>query len=196
VPYDHELFVTAATAVSPAQPPAAAAAAVEGTPAARVAVVLGSASMQSSIAQMDTFISSYAGRPDLNMLLHEPALKKGGSSTEGLPVKLLREFEGAIHLLSPDSIADFCSRLPSISTAGLAALAADRLVRPELAAVYGQLAVGIAELSSKLQGRAEAAAVTPGRPQLRLQHYCQVNFGRLDLAWEAAAVTAAGGMLG
>lgn len=144
--------------------------------------------MQSSIAQMDTFISSYAGRPDLNMLLHEPALKKGSSSAEGLPVKLLREFEGVVHLRSPDSsIADFCSRLPSMSAAGLAAPAADRMVRPELAAVYGQLAVGISELSSKLQGRAEAAAAAPGRPQLRLQHYCQATFGRLDLAWQLAS---------
>jgi hypothetical protein len=143
--------------------------------------------MQSSVAQMDTLISSYAGRPDLNVMLHEPALKKGSSSAEGLPVKLLREFEGAVHLRSPESsIADFCSRLPSISAAGLAAPAADRLVRPELAAVYVQLAGGIQRLSSMLKGRAEAGAVA-GRPQLRLQHYCQATFGRLDLAWQLAS---------
>jgi len=76
--------------------------------------------MKSSVAQMEAFISSYAGRPDLNVLLHEPALKKGSSSAEVLPVKLLREFDGAVHLRSPESsIADFCSRLPSISAAGL-----------------------------------------------------------------------------
>jgi len=83
VPYDSELFVTGATAVGPAQPPAAAAAAVAGTPAARVAALLSSASMKSSIAQMDSFISSYNSRPDLNVLLHEPALKRGSSSAEG-----------------------------------------------------------------------------------------------------------------
>jgi hypothetical protein len=76
--------------------------------------------MKSSIAQMDSFISSYNSRPDLNVLLHEPALKRAAAQ----PKELL--------------------------------------------------------------GRSEAtAAVAPG-PQLRLQHFAQATFGRLDLAWEAA----------
>lgn len=73
-----------------------------------------------------------------------------------------------------------------MSDAGLAPSAADLLVRPELAAVHVQLAVGIERLSRRLQGRPEAAAVAPGCPQLRLQHYCQVTFGRLGLAWQTA----------
>jgi hypothetical protein len=154
--------------------------------------MLSSASMQSSTAQIDAFISSYASRPDLNTLLHEPALNKGSSSAEALPVQLLRQFEGAIHLRSPDStIGDFCSRLPSISAAGLAPPEADRLVRPELAAVCVQLAADIDRLSSKLQGRADAAARAPGCPQLKLQHFAQVTFGRLDLAWEGSSNAAA-----
>lgn len=184
MPYDSELFVTGTAAVNPVPPTAAAA--DEGT--ARVAAILSSACMQSSVSQMSAFISSYASRPDLNSLLHEPALKKGSSSTEALPVQLLRQFAGAVHLRSPESsIKDFCSRLPSISAAGLAPPSADRLVRPELAAVYGQLTAGIKGVSSKLQGRPEAAAVAPSCPQLRLQHYSQATFGRLDLAWHTAS---------
>lgn len=45
---------------------------------------------------------------------------------------------------APNSnIGDFTSRLPSISAAGLSPPAADRLVRPELAEVYKQLAADI-----------------------------------------------------
>jgi len=184
VPYDSELFVTGTAAVPPA---AAATAAEKGTTAARVDTVLSSASIQSSIAQIGSFISSYASGPDLNMLLHEPALKKSSSSSEALPVQLLRDFEGAVHLRSPDSsIKGFCSLLPSISAAGLAPPSADRLVHPELAAVYEELAAGIERVSRKLQGRPEAAALAPSCPQLQLQHYSQVTFGRLDLTWQAA----------
>lgn len=154
VPYDAELFATGATAI-----PAAAAA-----PAARVAAMLDSAPMQSSAAQIGAFISSYASRTDLNGLLHAPALQKGSSSAEGLAVQLLRTIEGAVHLRSPDSsIAELTSRLPSISAAGLAAPAADRLVRPELAAVYVQLAADIQQLSARLQG--SPAAVVGQRQQ-------------------------------
>jgi hypothetical protein len=142
--------------------------------------------MQASVAQIDSFIDSYAGRPDLNTLLHEPALKRGSSTAEQLPVRLLREFPGAIHLRSPgSSLADFTSRLPSISAAGLAPPAADRLVRPELAGVYTQLAADIQLLSSRLRGSdAAASAVASGCPQLKLQHFSQATFGRLDLAWQ------------
>lgn len=178
VPYDVELFNTAGSAV-----PAAAAAA-----AGAVTAILSSTSMQASVAQVEEFISSYAGRPDLNMLLHEPALKKGSSTVEQLPVKLLREFEGALHLHSPGSgLLDFTSRLPSISAAGLAPPAADRLVRPELAGVYTQLAADIHTLSSRLRGNdADADSAASGCPQLKLHHYSQVTFGRLDLAWQTA----------
>lgn len=182
VPYDAGLFATGAPAV-----PAADSAA-----ARQVVSMLGSASMKSSISAIDSFVAGFASMPDLDVLLHGPALKKGSSAAEStLPVKPLRSFEGFAlhHLRAPDnSIEGFCSTLPSISAAGLAAPAADRLVRPELAEVYTQFAAGILELSRKLQGISGAAAAAGGGgcPQLRLQHFCQVTFGRLDLAWQAA----------
>jgi hypothetical protein len=93
-----------------------------------------------------------------------------------------------MRLRSPDSsLLDFTSRLPSITAAGLAPPAAGRLVRPELAVIYKQLAADIQTLSSRLRGSpSAAAAVASGCPQLRLQHYSQVTFGRLDLAWQTA----------
>jgi hypothetical protein len=84
VPYDSQLFVTGAAAM-PVAAAAAAAAAGEGTPASRVAALLGSALLQSSVSQVSAFISSFAGRPDLNTPLHEPALNNGTRSVEGLP---------------------------------------------------------------------------------------------------------------
>jgi hypothetical protein len=180
VPYDDKLFETGTAAVTPA------AAAGDSSASARVASIMGRES------EMDTFINSFAGRPDLNVLLHEPALKKGSSSAEQMPVQLLRQFQGALHIRSPDSsIEGFLTRLPSISAAGLAAPAADRLVRPELAEVYLLLAADMANLSGKLPRPAAAGSdavgtVTAVSPQLRLQHFSQVTFGRLDLAWQAA----------
>lgn len=117
-----------------------------------------------------------------------PQLAAGGGITlHGVPYDAGLFATGAPAV--PDSsIEGFCSTLPSISAAGLAAPAADRLVRPELAEVYTQFAAGILELSRKLQGISGAAAAAGGGgcPQLRLQHFCQVTFGRLDLAWQAA----------
>lgn len=184
VPYDAELF----TAAVPSAVPATAA----SVTAASVSALLRSPLTQASITSMTQFIDTYAGLAGLNELLHTPVLQKGSSTQDSLPGKLLRDFPAAIHLRSV-SIAEFMHRLPSISAAGLVAPSADRLVRPELAAVYvEQLAPGIEELSAQLLGRAPAAAGPSAGPQLHLQHYAQVTFGRLDLAWQAAEQQHAG----
>jgi hypothetical protein len=120
--------------------------------------------------------------------MHNPVLGSGSSTNEVLPVNLLREFDSAIHLRSGASIADFLSRLPSISVAGIAPPAVDRVVRPELAGVYNRLANGITRLSAGLHGPAALTEALPAVsvPSLRLMHYSQVAFGRLDAAWEQA----------
>jgi hypothetical protein len=142
--------------------------------------------MQRSVTQMQGFINSFAGLRKLNALLHEPVLDSS-TTNKVLPVKLLREFGGTIHLRSCAGIADFLSRLPSISVAGIAAPAADRLVRPELAAVYSSLAADITKLSTGLRGPAAVTQAPAGSvPALLLLHYSQVAFGRLDAAWEQA----------
>jgi hypothetical protein len=142
-------------------------------------------SMQRSVSQMQVFIDSFARKPNLDAMLHEPVLGSGRNTHEVLPVKLLREFDSAIHLRYGTGIADFLSRLPSISVAGIAPPAADRLVRPELACDYSRLAAGITTLSSGLRGPA-AVAPADSVAKLRLLHYSQVAFGRLDTAWQQA----------
>jgi len=74
-----------------------------------------------------------------------------GSTDEQLPVRLLREFVGTLHLLSAN-LPEFLGRLPRVSAAGLAAPAAGHLVRPELAQVYLGLAAEVAQLSGQLGG--------------------------------------------
>ena len=107
-----------------------------------------------------------------------------GTTAELLPVKPLRELGSTTHLRAADSsIAGFLSRLPSISAAGVAAPAAARLVRPELVHVYVDLASSLEELFAACKGAAQRAAAGP---QLRLLHYSQVAFGRLDMAWQKA----------
>jgi hypothetical protein len=134
---------------------------------------------------MKGFNDSFAGKPNLNAMLHEPVLGSGSSTNEVLPVKLLHEFDNAIHLRSGAGFANFLNRLPSISVAGIAAPAADRLVHPELACVYSRLAAGITTLSSGLCGPA-AVAPADNVAKLRLLHYSQSTFGRLDAAWQQA----------
>jgi hypothetical protein len=114
-------------------------------------------SMQRSVSQMQVFIDRFARKPNLDAMLHEPVLGSGRNTHEVLPVKLLREFDSAINLRYGTGIADFLSRLPSISVAGIAPPAADRLVRPELACDYSRLAAGITTLSSGLRGPAAVA---------------------------------------
>ena len=144
--------------------------------------------MQRSVSQMQGFIDSFAGLRNLDALLHDPVLGSGSSTNEVLPVKLLREFDSAIHLRSGAGIADFLSRLSSISVAGIAA-AADRLVHPKLAEVYATLAAGICRLSAGLRGPVAVNQAPAGSvPVLMLLHYSQVAFGRLDAAWEQAIV--------
>ena len=144
--------------------------------------------MQRSITQTEEFISGFASLPGLNTLLHGPVLGKG-TTDEVLPVKPLRELDSTTHLRAADgSIAGFLSRLPSISAAGIAAPAAARLVRPELLQIYVGLASSLDELSAGF--RRAPAGPRPGPsaagPQLKLLHYSQVAFGRLDMAWQQA----------
>lgn len=62
-------------------------------------------------------------------------------------------------------------------------------MRPALAEVYASLTAEVEQLSGQLQGggSGEARAVVP---QLNLQHFSQVTFGRLDLAWQQALAAA------
>lgn len=134
--------------------------------------------MKDSSSASGSFVDSFASLPDLDVLLHGPALAKSSSAAEStLPVKPLREFVGGVHhLRAPgSSIEGFLSALPSVS-----APAADRLVRSELDMVYTPLAAGILQLQ-EVSGAAGGCA-----PDLRLRHYCQATFGRLDLAWQTA----------
>jgi hypothetical protein len=165
---------------SSARQNAIAAAAVTDHP--KLSVILSCGSMQRSVSQMKGFIDSFAWLRNLDALLHEPVLGSGSSTNEVLPVNLLRDFDSAIHLRSGAGFADFLSRLPSISVAGIAHPAADRLVRPELADVYSNLANGITRLSAGLHGQAALSQAPAGTvPSLWLLHYSQVAFGRLDV---------------
>jgi hypothetical protein len=153
----------------------------------KLSAILSCDSMQRSVSQMKGFIDSFAGLRNLDALLHEPVLGSGSSTNEVLPVMLLRGFDSAIHLRSGAGFSDVLSRLPSISVAGIAPPAADRLVRPELAGVYSNLAAGITRLSARLRGPA-ALSQAPAHSvaNVRLLHYPQVAFGRLDAAWQQA----------
>jgi hypothetical protein len=80
----------------------------------KLSAILSSTSMQRSVSQVHAFISSDAGLRNLDALLHKPVLGNG-STNEVLPVKLLRDFDSAIHLMSGAGFADFLSRLPKHS---------------------------------------------------------------------------------
>jgi hypothetical protein len=127
-----------------------ASAAVKDHP--KLSAILSSGSVQRSVSQMKGLIDSFAGKPNLDAMLHEPVLGSGSSTNEVLPVKMLHELDNAIHLRSGDGFANFLNRLPSISVASIAAPAADRLVHPELAGVYSRLAAGIMRLSAGFHG--------------------------------------------
>ena len=165
---------------------AVAAAGIASAADARLSAMLGSSNMQRSIRQIEQFISSYQHLPDLNAQLHGPVLGKG-STTEVLPVKPLRELECTTHLRAMDSsIADFLRRLPTISAAGLANPAGPRLVRPELGEVYVSLANGLDQLSAELRGDPAGLQPQTAHSKLKLLHYSQVAFGRLESAWQQA----------
>ena len=181
IPYDSGLFKH-----RPLQTAVSAAAATD----ARLSAVVSSSAMQYNNQLMTAFISTFDKRPDLNALLHGPVLGSS-TTTEVLPVKSLREFEGVTHLRAAGStIAGFVRRLPSISAGGIASPTADRLVRQELQTAYNRLAQHLTELSAGLRGgQAGAELLDRGNchgVQLRLMHYSQVAFGRLDLAWALA----------
>lgn len=74
--------------------------------------------MKDSSSASGSFVDSFASLPDLDVLLHGPALAKSSSAAEStLPVKPLREFVGGVHhLRAPgSSIEGFLSALPSVS---------------------------------------------------------------------------------
>ena len=172
IPYDDGLFSSTSQSAVPTAPSAA-----------DIKLSALTSTLQDSIQQMKTFIDSFARQPTLNTMLHGPVLG-GISTTEVLPVKPLRDFQGTTHLRAAGStIAGFVSRLPSISAAGIASPAADMLVRPELQAAYERLSQRLTEQSAGLRG---STVVAGAGPQLMLKHYSQVVFGRLDLAWQQA----------
>ena len=181
IPYDSGLFNH-----RPSQIAVSAAAATD----ARLSAVVSSSAMQYNNQLMTAFISTFDKRPDLNALLHGPVLGSS-TTTEVLPVKSLREFEGVTHLRAAGStIAGFVSRLPSISAAGIASPTADRLVRPELQTAYDGLAQRLTELSAGLRGGQAGTGLLDRENchgvQLKLMHYSQVAFGQLDVAWALA----------
>ena len=183
VPVHLDLFRSPALNMGPA-------AAVRSVADPKLAAILSSSSMKSSAKVMQGFIDSFSSNPKLNSLLHEPVL--GGSTNETLPVKLLRDIPGSLHLHSGAAVGAFLSRLPAFSAAGIADPTADRLVHSKLADMYKQLAKNAAAISSKLAqiGSNDAAIVQQDMPQagpkLVLKHYSQVVFGRLDVAYKEA----------
>ena len=180
IPVNLDLFRSPALNMGPA-------AALRSVANPKLAAILNSSSMKNSVRLMQGFIDSFSSNPKLNSLLHEPVL--GGNTDETLPVKLLRDIPGIVHLRSGQAVGDFLSKLPTFSVDGLADPSADRLVHPELVGVYKQLAKDAAEVSSKLaqKGSKDAASV-----QLVVKHYAQVTFGRLDIAWKELAHACAG----
>lgn len=155
VPVDLDLLSSSSTA---RQNVAASASAMDHP---KLSAIFSCSSMQRSVSQMQGFINSCAGLRNQDAMLHKPVLGSG-STHEVLPVKLLCEFDSTIHLRSCAGIADLLSRLSSISVAGIAAPAADRLVRPQLAGVCSNLAAGITRLSTGLQGPAAVTQASAG----------------------------------
>ena len=151
----------------------------------QLAAILSSSGVKDSIKVVQGVIDSYSSNSKLNSLLHEPVL--GSNSTDDqLPVKLLRDIPGILHLRSPGAaVCEFLCKLPTFSADGIADPSANRLVHPELVRVYKQLATDAAEVSAKLAQKGfskDAASVRA--TQLVVKHFAQVTFGRLDLAWK------------
>ena len=91
------------------------------------------------------------------------------------------------HLIAPWP----ASWVGCISATVIAGPGAERLLRPELLAIYQKLASGLAALSAELQGvqpgaSTAASTATAAGPQLRLMLYSQVAFGRLKRSLQAS----------
>ncbi|WIA39539.1 hypothetical protein OEZ86_005628 [Tetradesmus obliquus] len=156
----------------------------------KLAAVMRTRSMRKCTAAMDTFIGSFtADTAALNEQLYGPSLGAASTTDEQLPVLLLRDFAGlgSIHLRSgsSSSITGFLSRLPSVSLQGIGAPDSSRLVHAGLAAAYEHMAARAEQLSAGFRGLRRQQQQSG--PQLRLHHFFQVTFGRLDLAYDSAA---------
>jgi hypothetical protein len=132
----------------------------------------------------------------LNRQQYEPALGDAGTG-EQLPVVLLREFASlsSMHLRSSSSnsssgVGKFLSRLPRISFAGLAAPEGSRLVDGRLTGAYAQMAERVEQLSAGFSGGTveQQQEQISQQSRLKLLHFSQIVFGRLDLAAAAALV--------
>jgi hypothetical protein len=160
--------------------------------------VLGSSSMQQSVTAMGAFVSSWAADETLlNSQLYEPALGDAGTA-EQLPVVLLRDFAsiGSMHLRSNNSVGSFLRRLPRISFAGMAAPERSRVVDGRLVDAYAKLGDRVEQLSAGFsngpgQQQQQQQQRMSQQSRLRLQHFSQIVFGRLDLAAAHVAVAAA-----
>uniref|UniRef100_A0A383VH72 Uncharacterized protein n=1 Tax=Tetradesmus obliquus TaxID=3088 RepID=A0A383VH72_TETOB len=177
VPLDLELLSYGPSAVAAATDP-------------KLAAVMCTRSMRKCTAAMDTFIGSFtADTAALNEQLYGPSLGAASTTDEQLPVLLLRDFAGlgSIHLRSgsSSSITGFLSRLPSVSLQGIEAPDSSRLVHAGLAAAYEHMAARAEQLSAGFRGLRRQQQQSG--PQLRLHHFSQVTFGRLDLAYDSAA---------
>jgi hypothetical protein len=131
---------------------------------------------------MDSFVRSWAGDETLlNSQLYEPALGDAGTD-EQLPVALLRDFAGlgSMHLRSSAGVGKFLSRLPRMSFVGLAAPDSSRLVDGRLAGAYALMADRVEQLSAGFCSG--SVQLQQGQCRLKLQHFSQIVFGRLDLA--------------
>lgn len=90
IPVHLKLFRSPRMAAGPAS-------ALRSTTYPKLAAILRSSSMQACIKLMQHFVNSYSTSPNLSSQLHEPVL--GGAGTdEQLPIKLLRDVPGSIHL--------------------------------------------------------------------------------------------------
>jgi hypothetical protein len=158
--------------------------------------VLGSSSMQQSVTAMDAVVSSWAADETLlNSQLYEPALGDAGTG-EQLPVVLLRDFAsiGSMQLRSNSTVGNFLSRLPRVSFVGLAAPERSRLVDWRLVDAYAKLADRVEQLSAGFSdgpGQQQQQQHMSQQSRLKLQHFSQIVFGRLDLAAAHVAVAAA-----
>ncbi|WIA32958.1 hypothetical protein OEZ86_006124 [Tetradesmus obliquus] len=154
--------------------------------------VMRSSCMQQSVTAMDAFVRSWAGDEALlNRQLYEPALGDAGTE-EQLPVVLLRDFAslGCMHLRNNSSsgVGKFLSRLQGISFVGLAAPEGSKLVDERLVGAYNNLADRVEQLSAGFyDGPGQQQQHLGRQSKLKLQHFSQIAFGRLDLALAATA---------
>ncbi|WIA38729.1 hypothetical protein OEZ86_002028 [Tetradesmus obliquus] len=95
---------------------------------------------------------------------------------------------GSMHLRNSAGVGKFLSRLPRMSFVGLAAPDSSRLVDGRLAGAYALMADRVEQLSAGFGGG--SVQLQQGQCGLKLQHFSQIVFGRLDLAAHAADAAA------